>query len=251
MKRGEAGVTLIEVLVAVTLLSLLSLGMVMAMRIGLAAYSKTEDKLMDIRKVAGAQRILQSELEGLVPAYAMCGAGQGGTGTRAVLFQGAPDRMWMVTTFSLHEGWRGRPQILQMFVMPDESGGVRLAVNEIPYTGQIGAGQYCSGTIAVPGTITRLAQMIPTPPEAQTFVLADKLAYCRFSYYSPSAMMYEPPAWRPEWAAKGWPLAIRIEMAPETIDPSRLQPITVTAPIRVRRDADKVYTDGDRVQQMQ
>ena len=249
MKRGEAGVTLIEVLVAVTLLSLLSLGMVMAMRVGLAAYSKTENKLMDIRKVAGAQRILQSELEGLLPAYAMCGAGQGGTGTRALLFQGAPDRLWMVTTFSLHEGWRGQPQILEMFVIPDESGGSRLVVNEIPYTGPIGAGQYCSGTITVPGTITRLAQMIPMPAGGQTFVLADKLAYCRFSYYSPSNVMYEPPAWRPEFAAKGWPLAIRIEMAPEEVDPSRLQPITVTAPIHIRRDPDKVYTDDDRVPQ--
>ena len=38
-----------------------------------------------------------------------------------------------------------------MFVIPDETGGVRLVVNEIPYTGQMGAGQYCSGTIMVPG----------------------------------------------------------------------------------------------------
>ena len=60
MRRREAGVTLIELTVAVTLLSLLSLGMVMAMRVGLSAYAKTESKLMDNRRVAGAQRIAQS-----------------------------------------------------------------------------------------------------------------------------------------------------------------------------------------------
>jgi len=243
MKRGEAGVTLIEVLVAVTLLSLLSLGMVMAMRVGLAAYSKTETKLMDNRRVAGAQRILQSQLEGLVPAFVMCGAGQAGAGTRAVLFQGSPEGMWMVSTFSLREGWRGQPQILQLYVIPNDEGGVRLVVNEIPYTGPVGASQYCTGTIGIAGTISRLAQMMPTRTGAQTFVLADKLAFCRFSYYSPSNLMYDPPAWQPAWASKGWPLAVRIEMAPAEIDPSRLQPITVTAPLHVSRDADKVYTD--------
>jgi len=247
MKRGEAGVTLIEVLVAVTLLSLLSLGMVMAMRVGLAAYSKTETKLMNNRRVAGAQRILQSELDGLMPAFVMCGANaQGATGTRAVLFQGAADSMSMVSTFSLQQGWRGQPQILQLFVIPGDEGGVRLVVNEIPYTGAKGAGQYCTGAITVPGTISQLAQMMPVRSGPQTFVLADKLAYCRFSYYTPSNLLYgPPPSWQPTWASKGWPMAVRIEMAPESADPSRLQPITVTAPIHIRRDPDKVYTDDN------
>jgi general secretion pathway protein J len=246
MKRREAGVTLIELLVAVTLLSLLSLGMVMAMRVGLAAYAKTETKLMDNRRVAGAQRIVQQELEGMVPAFVLCGANsQGGTGTRAVLFQGAANSLWMVSTFSLQQGWRGQPQLLQLFVIPGDDGGVRLVVNEIPYTGARGAGQYCAGTFTPPNTISRLAQMIATPAGPQTFVLADKLAFCRFSYYTPPSMynIYDPPSWQPNWAAKGWPLAVRIEMAPDSADPSRLQPIGVTAPLHIRRDPDKVYTD--------
>jgi len=246
MNRGEAGVTLIEVLVAVTLFSLLSLGMVMAMNIGLAAYSKTESKLMDNRRVVGAQRILQSELEGMLPAYALCGANaQGGPGTRAVLFQGATDGMWMVSTFSLQQGWRGQAQILALFVIPDDEGGVRLVVNEIPYTGPRGAGQYCTGIVNVSGSISPLAQMPAPRATPQTFVLADKLAYCRFSYYTPSPLVYgPPPTWQPTWAAKGWPQAVRIEMAPSKADPSRLQPITVTAPIHIRRNPEKMYTDA-------
>jgi prepilin-type N-terminal cleavage/methylation domain-containing protein len=244
MRRGDAGVTLVELLVAVTLLSLLSLGMVMAMRVGLAAYSKTETKLMDNRRVAGAQRIVESELEGLIPAFVLCGAGaQGAIGARAVLFQGASAAMWMVSTFSLQQGWRGQPQILQLFVIPGDQGEVRLVVNEIPYTGARGAAQYCSGTINVPNTSAPLAQMIPVAAGPQTFVLADKLAYCRFSYFTPSIVQNEPPAWQPNWASKGWPLAVRIEMAPADADPSRLQPISITAPLHVRRDPEKVYID--------
>jgi prepilin-type N-terminal cleavage/methylation domain-containing protein len=245
MRRAEAGVTLIEMLVAVTLLSLLSLGMVMALRVGLTAYSKTETKLMDNRRVAGAQRILESELEGMVPAFALCGAAQGRPGTRAELFQGAPDSVWMVTTFSLQQGWRGQPQLVRMFVIPGEEGGVRLVVNEVPYTGAVGAGQYCAGTVNVPNSIVRLSLMIPMPAGAQTFVLADKLASCRLSYYSPSNVMYQPPSWQPVFAAKGWPLAIRIEMVPAEPDPSRIQPISITAPLHIRRDPEKVYTDDN------
>jgi len=243
MRRGEAGVTLIEILVAVTLLSLLSLGMVLALRIGLSAYSRTQTKLMDNRRVMGAQRIVQSELEGLIPALVQC-AGQPPGGLPVVLFQGADSGMWMVSAFSLAQGWRGQPQILQLFVMPGDE-GVRLVVNEIPYTGPRGAGQYCTGTTPVPNTISRLPQMIPIRAGPQTFVLADDLAYCRFSYYTPSPQMYQPPAWQPVWAAKEWPLAIRIEMAPAAEDPSHVQPIAITAPIHIRRDPEKVTPDGN------
>jgi len=243
MRRGEAGVTLIEILVAVTLLSLLSLGMVMAMRIGLAAYSKTETKLMDTRRVVGAQRIVQSELEGLIPALIQCGPGPQAGGVPVVLFQGTEAGMWMVSAFSLAQGWRGQPQILQLFVMPGEE-GVRLVVNEIPYTGAVGAGQYCTGTVPIPNSISRLPQMIPIRSGPQTFVLADKLAYCRFFYYTPSTLWNQPPSWQPLWEGKGWPLAIRIDMAPAKEDPSHVEPISVTAPIHIRRDPEKVTTDG-------
>lgn len=58
----ERGVTLLEVLIAVTLLSLLSVAMVLAMRIGLNSYERAGTRLMDNRRVAGAQRILQDEI---------------------------------------------------------------------------------------------------------------------------------------------------------------------------------------------
>jgi len=244
MRRREAGVTLIEMVVAVTLLSMLSVGMVMAIRVGLSAYAKTQSKLMDNRRVAGAQRIAQQELEGLLPAFVMCGANNSGaTGVKAILFQGLPDSLWMVSTFSVEQGWRGQPQILQLFVMPGQT-GVRLVVNEIPYTGARGAAPYCTDTVAIPGTISKLAQMLPPRAGASTFVLSDQLAYCRFLYLTPSDVLQEPPTWKPTWNAKGWPLAVRIEMAPVSADPSRLQPITVTAPLHIRRDPEKVYTDA-------
>lgn len=83
-RRRSAGVTLMEVLIAVTLLSLLTTGMVLAMRIGLNVFAKTNTRLMGNRRVAGAQRVLEQELAGLVPVVAACaGAPRSSASSRA------------------------------------------------------------------------------------------------------------------------------------------------------------------------
>lgn len=230
----QRGVTLLEVLIAVTLLSLLSVAMFMAMRIGLNSFAKADTRLMDNRRVAGAQRIVEDEIEGMMPVMATCMGAAGGAGPRIPFFQGEPEVIRLVTEFSLQGGWRGQPQILEMFVIPGENGrGVRLVANETLYTGPLGAGRFCTGP----------RQFIPVNAEAQSFVLADKLAYCRFRYLMAPPSPGPPPQWKEIWTAPQWPLAVRIEMAPLEADPSRVQPISVVAPVRVHRNPEIRYED--------
>lgn len=232
---NKRGVTLMEVLIATSLLSLLSVAMFLAMRIGLNAYTKADAKLMDNRRTVGAQRILTEELGGIMPVMAACGAGGGGAGSRAVFFQGEPGVMRLATTFSLQQGSRGQPQIAALFVIPGEDGrGVRLVVNEMPYTGADGAGQFC----------TAVGRFVPVEAGPGSFVLADKLAYCRFSYLSPAAVANEPPVWKTVWDTQAWPLGIRIEMAPLETDRSRVQPISFTAPVYLHRNPQIQYEDN-------
>jgi hypothetical protein len=244
---SRAGVTLIEITIAITLLSLLSLGMAIAIRVGLQAFSKTDAKLMDIRKISGAQNILHQELEGLIPVLAACGAFTVDNGFKVAFFQGEPAALRLVSSFSLQQGWRGEPQVLELFVIPGEDNeGVRLVVNESLYTGYLGAAHFCTGITYDSISAAPLPRFVPVAAGDHSFVLADQLAYCRFSYYYPgSALQSKPPAWVATWAAKGWPEAIRIEMAPLHPDPSRIQPITVTAPIHIRRDPEKKYEDAN------
>jgi hypothetical protein len=242
--RREAGTTLIEVLIAVTLLSLLSVGMLTAMRVGLLAFSKTDDKLMENRRVAGAQRVVQEELEGMMPAVAACGEAPGATPAKTAFFEGQPQTMRLVSTFSLQQGWRGQPQILELFVIPGEDDrGVRLVVNEILYTGPASTAQLCIGHTRDPQTGGNLAMFAPVQAGPKSFVLADKLAYCRFSYFTIPLDRNVPPHWTPSWNFSGWPYAVRIEMAPLEPDPSRLQPISVTAPIHLHRSPEIQYVD--------
>jgi len=234
MRRPRAGVTLIELLVAVTLFAMLSVAMLYAFRIGLMAYSKTQNKLMDNRRVAGAQRILVEEIQNMVPVVADCGAGAEGGGIKTAFFQGEQQAMRLVSTFSLQGASRGMTQILEIFVAPGADGnGVRLLVNEIPYAGPAAAGQLCSG----PG------HYAPVSISEKSFVLADKLAYCRFTYQNVPLELVPERTWVPHFAGLTWPRAVRIDMAPYQTDPATLQPISVTALIRVHRGPEIQYGD--------
>jgi len=116
-------------------------------------------------------------------------------------------------------------------------------VNEIPYTGPYGTSQLCTGRTHDPQTGGTFAVFAPVQAGPSSFVLADKLAYCRFSYFTIPIDSKLPPHWTPNWDISGWPFAVRIEMAPLDPDPSRLQPITVTAPIHVHRSPEIQYVD--------
>ncbi|HZL57821.1 MAG TPA: prepilin-type N-terminal cleavage/methylation domain-containing protein, partial [Bryobacteraceae bacterium] len=144
MKR-TAGVTLIEILIAVSLLSLLSVGMLMAMRIGFNTMDKTDAHLVQNRRVANARKIIENEIAGFMLTRATWRP-------QPEVFQQVPFTQWeprsmrFVTSYSLQDAWRGRPQIAALTVIPgDRNAGVRLIVNETPYTGPIQAGQAVAG----------------------------------------------------------------------------------------------------------
>jgi prepilin-type N-terminal cleavage/methylation domain-containing protein len=232
MKRSRAGVTLMELLVAVTLFSLLSMGMLYAFRIGLTAYAKTQSKLMDNRRVAGAQRVLLQQLQNMVPVVAPCEGGP-----KVPFFQGQQESMRLVSTFSLQGASRGVAQILEIFVGPGGDGrGVRLLVNEIPYAGPRAVGRLC----------TAQGGYAAISASDRTFVLADKLAFVRFTYLKVPLEPDPERVWVPQFlgiVGGNWPRAVRIEMAPYEVDPSKLQPIGVTAVLRVHRGPDIEYGD--------
>lgn len=243
--RNQRGVTLIEVLIAVSLLSLLSVGMLMAMRVGLNALGKTNERLIDNRRVMGVERILEQQIAGFMPVMAMCLPGPGAPRVRLPFFQGEARAMRFVSMYSLGGAWRGVPQILEYLVIPrDDNRGVRLVVNEIPYTGALGAGLLCLGV--APEIFPPEVRYQPIEAGPHSFVLADRLAACRFLYLEPPPFGAPPdaiPQWRARWLRPAFPLGVRVEMEPLDPDPARLRPVTVTAPIRSQRTMETIYAD--------
>ena len=233
--KSRAGVTLLELLIAISLLSLLSVGILMAMRVGLNAMQKANAKLLDNRRVFSVQRILEQQLAGFMPEVADCLPGPQAPPVKMPFFQGEPQSMRFVSSYSLGEAARGYPRILEFQVIPGENNlGVRLVVNEHLYTGPLGAGVFCLGRMPHPLSGIPVPRFRPIEIGPSSFVLADRLAYCRFSYreIAPAPLLER---WVPVWIQVTWPTAVRVEMAPLELDPSRLQLLALTAPIRVNK----------------
>ena len=241
MKRS--GVTLIEVLIAVSLLSLLSVGIMLALRVGMSALAKANNKLMDNRRVAGTQRILEQELAGFMPVIAVFAPVPEAAGMKIPFFEGRAQSMRFVSSYSLGEAYRGLPQILEFQVIPREEGrGVRLIVNENIYTGPRSAGAFCLGPGPDPELGIDTLRFTPISVGPRSFVLADHLASCRFSYLGKPAT--EPiEQWLPNWIFPKWPMGIRIEMTALDPDTANLKPLTVTARVHIDRDPAKDYAD--------
>ncbi|HOK47318.1 MAG TPA: prepilin-type N-terminal cleavage/methylation domain-containing protein [Bryobacteraceae bacterium] len=248
MKRSTAarrGVTLIELLIAVSLLSTLSVGMLFALRVGINALDKANGKLIANRRAASVQNILESQIANFMPVNAACPSGVPNSPPALVpFFDGEPQSMRFVSSYSLEEAARGSPKILEFAVIPGEQNrGVRLIVNEYPYTGPLSTGALCLGMIENPAPgIDRAPQYRPIEPGPRSFVLADRLAFCRFAY------MQEVPApefarWLPEWKHPRWPSAVRVEMQSLEPDPSRVPLAGLTVPIRINRWPNVRYTD--------
>jgi len=234
----RAGVTLIEILIAISLLSFLSIGILISMRIGFNTMQKVDTRLVSNRRVSYARRIVENEIAGYIstladwlphtPKYQTIPFGQW-----------EPQSMRFVTSYSLQDAWRGKPQILALQVIPGEDGnGVRLIMNETPYTDAAEAGQTIAA-IDPDGSV----HFAPIAAGSQSFVLADRLAYCRFSYLEPEPT---PPfrLWRPDWVlTQKLPLGIRIDMAPLDTSPADLHVSTITAPLNVDQTPGFNYAD--------
>lgn len=243
MRRGrQSGMTLIEVLIAVTLVSLLSVAMLFAIRAGLSAMDASQRRFSANRRAMSAQRILAQQVAGFLPVRARCGASQVSEGGGLQpFFQGAPGVTRFVTRYSLEGAARGLPQVVELFVIPGEDGrGFRLVVNEIPYTGPSGAGFLCLPPGPDPATGANVVRFPLPQATPRSFVLADKLAYCRFFYLL--SIEPEPDRWVPVWVRQDlWPRAIRVEMAPLDADPVRIPPLTFTGLIRPNRMVEEPY----------
>lgn len=250
-RRRQRGVTLIEMLVAVTLVSLLSTGLLYAMRLGINALEQTNRKFTDNRRALGSLRVLNQQLAAIIPAQVSCKGTSLDGDLAPIFFRGARTSAQFVTGYTLEEAGRGYPRIVEYFVVPGEAargGGFRLVMQESPYTGPQSLSVYCSGTGMDPLHRAPVSLLRPPTLGARPFVIADQLAYCRISYQRVHPATFQRD-WADAHAGAALPAAIRIEMAPLRPDAARVQLSTTTIALRVTRNTYEAYADIDEPQQ--
>ncbi len=226
---NQRGVTLLELMIAVTLVAGLSTGMLMAMRTSLLTYEKTAKKLESNRRFVKTQQILSNQIAGVIPAQGLCVGSEGQAIAVVSFLSGSADALRLISSYSIAEGARGYPQIVEYRVLPNNRGGVRLVATEHAYTGPASTTAFCGSAPALGGT---------------AYVLAENLAYCHFSYHEPyNQNTFVETPWLPLWDRPALPAGVHIEMRPTTRESGGLSVLNVTVPIMVDRDPRSVYDD--------
>lgn len=216
----QRGVTLIELMIAVTLVAAIATGMLLALRVGLTTLQKTDHRIAANRRVMAANQILYRELAGIMPVVGACGP----------FFHGDAQSLRLVSSYSIAQGSRGAPQILEIAVVP-AGAGLRLIVNESPYFGPSSTQPFCGDAV---------------PPPQQTprsFVLADHLASCQITYKErvPNSVLSRD--WLSLWIKPDLPFAVHFEIVPLSGDAADLPLVNVTVPIYVNREVRAPYAD--------
>ena len=215
-QRGNAGVTLLELLVAMTLFSLLSAAVLFSLRTAISTLERTRERIRDARKIEGAERELERMVSGLIRTDAEYYEPGSNQSSPYLFFQGEPRSMRFVTSYSLQQGARGAPHIVEFSVMPREDHqGVRLFVNELPYFGPASVGARMMG-LRRDSNGYPVMQFAPIAPGPQSFVLADRLPNCQFLYLDRFDPTYGD-RWLPFWRDPILPRAIRIDMGTRAV----------------------------------
>jgi prepilin-type N-terminal cleavage/methylation domain-containing protein len=210
--KSQRGVTLIELLLAVTLFALIGVTSAIVLRTGFDSLDRIEAKVDEDRRVLGAERALDQMLRGMVPVNAPCAG-------KPTVFQGGPNFVRFITSHSLAEGSRGRLQFVELIVeAKGDNTGFRLVVNEYPYLNR-----------------AMIAPLCAQPPvvRATSFILADQLSACRFFFKRLEAGM-AVEQWYPQWLFPELPRAIRVELIPNRVLENRARAQRLNIPVMVR-----------------
>ena len=165
-KTAQRGVTLIELMIAVSITAVITVGLLFALRTSIVAYEKTSARLHSNREQLSRNQILSRELGGAMPVMSTCGT------SNVPYFFGASDSLRMISSYSIAEGFRGYPQILDFETRRTSSGALQLVVTEYPYTGPASTAPLCASSSSYGSS----------EGASEPFVLADDLLSCAFSY---------------------------------------------------------------------
>jgi hypothetical protein len=205
--------------------------MLMTMRTSLMTMEKTRTRLDDNRRSAGLEQMITRQLGGAMLVWGDCATSSSAV-TPFASFNGTPQTLHFVSSYSMTEGTRGYPRFLEYQVVPDEGGTVKLVVNEHLYSGPAATAPFCFNYAFLP---------VKFGPDS--FVIADHLAYCRISYQERNQQTTLGGKWMEVWNRPDLPTAIRIEMSPAVPNPRSLAALAVTVSLHITRKPDVTYDD--------
>jgi prepilin-type N-terminal cleavage/methylation domain-containing protein len=230
-RRTQRGVTLIELLIAVTLVAAISAGMLSALRMGLDTMGRTQQRLEDNRRAMSRLDVIRRHIGGAMPANGLCQAQP--EPVQNALFRGGPYALLLATSESLTEGSRGYPRIAVYRVLPNPDGTVRLTVEEHWFSGPASTIPFCALT----------GEILPPQPSAvdSTAVLFERLGEAHFEYRAMSFLNRTGMLWETGWNNALMPGAVRLVLQPVPGEVPRMPLGTINIPFHISREQGAVY----------
>jgi prepilin-type N-terminal cleavage/methylation domain-containing protein len=213
--NSSRGFTLLELLVSMTIVSLLATTVLFGWRIAAGAWGKADRLIEDQRRAAATQALLEQQMAGMVPYTPWASKGM-----PDVFFQGEGQTARFLSRYSLESRARSGLYRIEYQILKNSDGAEQLVMNETAQQNPDSAGALLTGTekAADGGTLLHFA---PFARSANTRVLLDGLKEAHFEYYRPAGPS-TPAGWVTGWTSRGGELpramAIRVTAAGSASD---------------------------------
>lgn len=179
----QQGLTLIEVVIALVLFSLIALALVSGMNTMGKTLTKSSQRIDQINDMRLITKFLRQTLSSAEPFFAPMADG------RNADFHGDQHNLWFVGNMSGYQG-PGGLHLIHLYTQPDGARKSKLLMQFTPW---------------VPG-----AKWVPDFTHIKPKLLIDGLTQFEFHYMTPES----PPTWLPQWTRLDrYPAAIRLQIA--------------------------------------
>jgi prepilin-type N-terminal cleavage/methylation domain-containing protein len=221
---AQSGFTLLELLVSMTVVSLLATTVLFGWRIAAGAWGKANQLVEAQRRAAATQQLLEAQMAEMVPYAPWQRQGMGD-----VFFQGERQTARFLSRYSLANRARSGLYRIEYQIVTTGDGSQQLLMNELPERNPDASGLLLTGSEQKPeGAVLHFAPFERTP---QTRVLLEGLKEAGFEYYR-AAGPWGAAGWVSDWASRGneLPRAMAIRVAPGPAE-GALQSVSVVARI--------------------
>jgi general secretion pathway protein J len=203
VRRTETGFTLIEVLIATTLLAVMMLLLTGSLRIGAASWDQGEERIQKASRMAVVQNFLRAHIASLLPVVSVSDTGQ-----TSLAFHGSRDTLEYVAPLPEQVKLGGLYRFQLYLAQQGDRHDLRVAV--IPYVG------------------VRPGGKAETVEPLDDLALVENVKDFRVAYFArplapgaiqPGAFQPKQNEWQEEWQMNQLPGLIRIEIEPEGEEP--------------------------------
>ncbi|MBI4444088.1 MAG: prepilin-type N-terminal cleavage/methylation domain-containing protein [Acidobacteria bacterium] len=224
-REHNAGFTLLELLVSVTIVGLLSVTIFFGWRVAASAWQRADRHLREQRVVLATHQVLEEQMASMVP-YRVSPA----QGPPMIFFQGEPEAARFVSRYSLADRARSGLYLIEYRIVAQRDGQKQLMVNEFPLHGPEELRELVEGVDLTPaGSILRFASFHEGP---RTITLLAGLQKCSFQYYR-TPRFNDPGGWSEQWVnvVDELPRGMAIRAVPAA-GARNLQPVSVITAIQ-------------------